>query len=183
MYLISKIIIKLSGWKITGTVPVDIKKCVVIMAPHTSMWDFVWGRLAYWVLRLKAKFLIKREMFNSWLGPVLIRIGGIPVDRSKKNNAVDTVAELFLKYDSLYITITPEATRKLNPDWKKGFYYIALKANVPIALGYLDYHKKEGGIGKMLTPTGNFDEDFKIIEEFYRGRGAKHPELFNLTHP
>ena len=103
------------------------------------------------------------------------------MDRKKSTNMVDAVADLFSHYDSLFITITPEGTRKLNLKWKKGFYYIALKANVPIAFGTLDYEKKEGGIGKIFTPTGNFEEDFKIVEDFYRGRKAKYPEKFNLS--
>lgn len=181
MYWIAKFILRLNGWNITGGIPEGIKKCVVTMAPHTSMWDFVWGRLAYWVLGVNAKFLIKKEMFGSVSGPVLKWLGGIPVDRSKSTNAVDAVADLFNNYDSLFMTITPEGTRNLNPEWKKGFYYIALKADVPIALGFLDYKKKEGGIGKILIPSGNIEEDLKIVEDFYRGRIAKHPEKYNLS--
>ncbi len=181
MYWIAKFILRISGWKIIGGIPEDVKKCVVISVPHTSMWDFVWGRLAYWVLGVNAKFLIKKELFGTISGPILKWLGGIPIDRSKSTNAVDAVADLFNHYDSLLITITPEGTRKLNPKWKKGFYYIALKANVPIAFGTLDYEKKEGGIGKIFTPTGNFEEDFKIVEDFYRGRKAKYPEKFNLS--
>ena len=161
--------------------PEDIKKCVVVAAPHTSMWDFIWGRLAYWTLRVKVKFLIKKESFGLITGPLLKWSGGIPVDRGKSGNMVNTVAKLFDNYESLYITITPEGTRKYNDKWKKGFYYIALTAKVPIALGIIDYKKKEGGIGEIFWPTGNFEEDFKYIENYYRGRGAKHPDRYNLS--
>lgn len=181
MKLISKFIINITGWRIAGGIPPNVSKCLVVMAPHTSMWDFIWGRLAFWALGVKAKFLMKKEMFNPILKPFLIRMGGIPIDRSQSSNTVDAVADLFNQYDSLYITITPEGTRKLNPDWKKGFYYIALQAKVPIALGFLDYEKKEGGIGELLIPTGDFEKDFKIVEDFYRGHKAKHPERFNLS--
>ncbi|MBN2173520.1 MAG: 1-acyl-sn-glycerol-3-phosphate acyltransferase [Bacteroidales bacterium] len=181
MHYISKIFIRLAGWKIIGGIPEGINKCVVVVAPHTSMWDFVWGRLAYFVLRVKVKFLIKKEMFVFPISGLLNWLGGIPVDRSKSTNLVDYIAGLFKIYDHLYITITPEGTRKLNHKWKKGFYYIALKANVPIALGFLDYKKKEVGIGKIFTPSGNFEEEFKMIEDFYKGRGAKFPENFNLS--
>ena len=125
MYWIAKFVLRIIGWKIIGGIPEDIKKCVVTMAPHTSMWDFVWGRLAYWVLGVNAKFLIKKELFASVSGPILKRLGGIPIDRSKSTNTVDAVADLFNHYDSLFITLTPEGTRQLNPEWKKGFYYIA----------------------------------------------------------
>jgi 1-acyl-sn-glycerol-3-phosphate acyltransferase len=181
LYLISKLILKLKGWKIVGGIPEGIKKCVVVAAPHTSMWDFIWGRLAYWTLRVKVKFLIKKESFGLITGPLLKWSGGIPVDRGKSGNMVNTVASLFDEYDSLFITITPEGTRKYNDKWKRGFYYIALNAKVPIALGIIDYKKKEGGIGEIFWPTGNFEEDFKYIENYYRGRGAKHPERFNLS--
>ncbi|OQX77182.1 MAG: hypothetical protein B6D61_07580 [Bacteroidetes bacterium 4484_249] len=181
MYYISKWILKLIGWKVVGEIPADIKKCVVISAPHTSNLDFFIGRLAYFSIRLKVKILIKREMFFFPTGGLLKRFGGIPVDRSKRNDAVENVAKLFAQYDSLYITIAPEGTRKLNRHWKKGFYYIALAAKVPIALGFIDYKVKEIGIGKFITPSGNYEEDLKIIEDFYRGIGAKHPELFNLS--
>jgi 1-acyl-sn-glycerol-3-phosphate acyltransferase len=180
LYLISKLVLWLSGWKIVGSFPKDLKKCVVVMAPHTSMMDFIWGRLAYWVLRVKVKFLIKKESFETYYGGLVKWAGGIPVDRKNSTNMVESIAKMFSRTDSLYITITPEGTRKLNPNWKKGFYYIALKAKVPIALGFLDYEKKEGGVGPIIIPSGNFEEDFKMIEDFYRGMKGKHPEFFNL---
>jgi len=180
LYLISKLILKLTGWKIIGGFPKDMMKCVVVMAPHTSMWDFVYGRLAYWVYRVKVKFLIKKESFETFYGGLLTWAGGIPVDRKNSSNMVESIARLFAQSKSLFLTITPEGTRRLNPNWKKGFYYIALKAKVPIALGFLDYKKKEGGVGKIFMPSGNFEEDFKMIEDFYKGMKGKHPERFNL---
>jgi 1-acyl-sn-glycerol-3-phosphate acyltransferase len=181
LYFLSKLILKLNGWKIIGGIPSGVKKCVVIVAPHTSMWDFVWGRLAYWQLGVKVKFLIKKEVFVFPYKRLLIRLGGIPVDRGKSSNLVEEVAKLFKQHDSLFITITPEGTRHYASHWKKGFYYIALKAKVPIALGILDYKKKEGGIGMIMNPSGDFEADFKFIEDFYRGRGAKHPQNYNLN--
>jgi 1-acyl-sn-glycerol-3-phosphate acyltransferase len=181
MRYLAKFILGIWGWKVIGGIPADLKKCVVVVAPHTSMYDFIIGRLAWYALGLKVKFLIKKEMFAFPLGPFLKRMGGIPVDRGKSNKLVDYVAGLFDQYDSLYITITPEGTRRLNPKWKRGFYYIALKANVPIALGFLDYTSKTGGVDKIFKPSGDFDKDFQIVEDFYRGRGAKHPDQFNLS--
>jgi 1-acyl-sn-glycerol-3-phosphate acyltransferase len=145
------------------------------------MWDFIIGRLAFWQLGVKARFLIKKEMFFFPLGPIVKWLGGIPVDRNKRGNLVEQVAGMFDKHDSLYITVTPEGTRSLVTEWKKGFYYIALKANVPIALGVLDYKKKRGGILHIFTPTGNYKEDYKLVEKYYRGAGAKHPEKYNLS--
>lgn len=182
MRTIAKMILRISGWKVVGGVPPDVPKCVVAVAPHTSMWDFVIGRLAFWELGLKARFLIKKEMFFWPLGPIVKWLGGIPVDRQKKGNLVEQVARMFDAHDSLYIAITPEGTRKLVDTWKKGYYYISLKAKVPIALGFLDYRKKEGGVVKVIHPTGDFEEDTRAIEEVYRGISAKYPEKYNLSN-
>lgn len=179
--MLSKLILKIAGWKVIGGIPPEVPKCVVAVAPHTSNWDFVLGRLAFWQLGVKARFLIKKELFFWPLGPIIKWLGGIPVDRQKRGNLVDQVAAMFKEHNSLYIAITPEGTRKLVKDWKRGYYYIALKARVPIALGVLDYHKKEGGVVKILNPSGNFEEDSKMVEEVYRGVGARYPELYNLS--
>ena len=180
MKYLSKLILHLAGWKVVGGLPPGIRKCVVIVAPHTSMWDFVWGRLAFTVIGIRVKFLIKKEAFAHGLGPLLRWLGGIPIDRSKSNHMVEQVAELFSQYESLYITITPEGTRSLVTSWKKGYYYIALRAKVPVILGFLDYKEKKCGLGPVMLPSGNYEEDFRQIEDFYRGRQGKHPEKFNL---
>lgn len=181
MKQLSKLILRLWGWKVVVNSIGELKKCVVIVAPHTSNMDFVVGRLAYFTLGLKVKFLIKKESFFFPLGILIKKMGGIPVDRGKSSNLVEDVAKIFNESEDLFLTVTPEGTRKLVTRWKKGFYYIAYKANVPIALGILDYKHKVIGIGKMLYPTGNYEEDFKIIEAFYKGGHARHPEKFNLS--
>ncbi len=178
---LSKFFLWLFGWKIEGVIPEGEKKAVIIAAPHTSMWDFVFGRLPYFVLDVDVKYLIKSEMFVWPYGRLLRKLGGIPVDRKKSGNTVDQVARLFRESESLYVIITPEGTRALVKNWKRGFYYIAEKAGVPIALGFLDYKKKTGGIGKMLYPSGDFKKDLEIIEDFYKDKSAKHPEKFNLS--
>jgi 1-acyl-sn-glycerol-3-phosphate acyltransferase len=173
---------KLSGWKLVGEIPSDVRKCVIAVAPHTSIDDFILGRLAYCYLDRNVRYLIKKEFFdNPLLRPILLKLGGIPVDRSRGNNIVNQVSAMFSKYDDLNIIITPEGTRKLVHNWKRGFYYIAQKANVPIVLGFLDFKKKELGFGPLLYPTGNFEEDWKEMEKFYRGINAKHPERYNLS--
>ncbi|MCD4736970.1 MAG: 1-acyl-sn-glycerol-3-phosphate acyltransferase [Bacteroidales bacterium] len=169
------------GWEIFNYVSPDIKKCVVIIAPHTSMLDFVIGRLAFSRLKLKTRFLIKKELFFFPMGILLKWLGAVPVDRKEGLKSYSSIKKLFEEYESLYLTITPEATRKLTPKWKKGFYYIAMNANVPLVLGYLDYKLKKGGIEKTLIPSGDYQKDFAEIEKFYRGITAKHPENFNLS--
>jgi 1-acyl-sn-glycerol-3-phosphate acyltransferase len=120
MRRISAFILWLTGWKVTEGIPSEVPKCVVAVAPHTSMWDFIIGRLVFWKLGVKTRFLIKKEMFFWPLGPIIRWLGAIPVDRQKRGRLVDHVAALFDQYDSLYIAVTPEGTRKLVKDWKKG---------------------------------------------------------------
>lgn len=177
-----KNLLKILGWKLVGNIPNDVKKCVIAVAPHTCIADFILGRFAYCAVGRPVKFMIKKEFFRTpilrWL---LLKMGGIPVDRSKGNNMVNNVAALFKQYDELNIVITPEGTRKLVHKWKRGFYYIAVKAEVPIVLGFLDYKKKELGFGPIIYPTGDYEEDWKLMEKFYKGIVAKHPEKYNLS--
>lgn len=178
---LSGLILNHCGWKISNSLRPDVKKCVVIVAPHTSTWDFIIGRLAFNELGLPVRFLIKKEYFFFPMGAILKRLGAIPVDRKKGLASYTRIVELLQKSDSMYLTITPEGTRKYTDRWKKGFYIIAQRAEVPVALAFIDYKRKRGGIEKLLAPTGNYEEDFAIIEDFYRGRGAKNPERFNLS--
>lgn len=178
---LSLLALRLTGWTIVGEMPKGLKKCVILAAPHTSNWDFVYGRLAYNVLGVPVKFLIKKESFQGPLGGLLKRLGGIPVDRGRSTNMVEQVARLFHKESELNVVITPEGTRKLAKTWKKGFYYIALKADVPIVMGFLDYAKKEAGFGPVIIPNGDFDKDYATITAFYEQKTAKFPENFNLS--
>jgi len=178
---ISAFILRLLGWKIIGDVDKSLKKYVMIIAPHTSFMDFIIGRLAFNVLNIKVKFLIKKEFFFFPLGYIVKTLGGLPVDRSKSSNLVSQVTRLFDNNKKLAVAITPEGTRKLNKHWKKGFYFIALKAGVPIIPGYLDYKHKIAGIGEQMQPSGNFEKDFAILKEFYKGRNARYPENYNLS--
>lgn len=181
MKLLAKFILWLMGWKIVGSIPADIKKCVILAAPHTSNLDFYIGRLAYWGLGVPVKFLIKKEAFQNPLGGLLKKFGGISVDRAKSNNLVEEVAVLFNEYDVLNVIITPEGTRRLVTNWKRGFYYIAQRAHVPIIMGFIDYKSQRAGFGPVLYPSGDFDKDFALIQDFYKTKSARHPELFNLS--
>jgi 1-acyl-sn-glycerol-3-phosphate acyltransferase len=181
MKQVSGLILKLTGWRVNVPPEFRLDKAVVVMAPHTSMRDFWIGRLAYWYLGMKVKFIIKKELFFFPLGIFIKAMGGIPVNRQNSGNLKDQIVEIFSEKEHLVLTITPEGTRKLNYNWKRGFYYIAVKANVPILLGYVDYKKKTGGIGKLVTPSGNYEEDLGIIQDFYMDITARFPENFNLS--
>ncbi len=153
----------------------------MVIAPHTSSWDFIWGRFIFSALGLKVRFLIKKEMFFWPFGYWLKAMGGIPVDRKRSSNAVIEIAEFIEKQERIIFIVTPEGTRKLNKNWKKGFYYIALRAKVPLVLGYIDYAKKEGGIGPIFYPSGDYTKDFTIMEDFYKHKTAKFPKNYNLS--
>ena len=142
MKKISKFILECLGWNTDVSVP-DEKKMVICLAPHTSNWDFVIGRLYYSALGLKVAFLIKKEWLRPPVGAWMRSLGAIPVDRSKKNSLTDQLAAHFKECDRMHLAITPEGTRKPNPNWKLGFYYIAKKAGVPILPVALDYKRKE----------------------------------------
>ena len=169
-------ILRLFGWKIDKRTPEGIDKCVVVMGPHTSNWDFIIGKLAFISYGVKVKFLIKKEAFVFPFGGLLKAMGGIPVDRKKNNNLTETAVKIFNENDSMFMLFTPEGTRDYNPNWKRGFYYIAQKAKVPIYIGYMDYEKKIGGFHSLFEPTGDVDKDIEYIKSILRQYKGRTPE-------
>ena len=163
--------------KITEPLP---DKCVIALAPHTSNWDFIVGKLYTTAIGQSNLFLMKKEWFFWPLGILMKRIGGIPVYRNKKMNVTDSVAEQARKADMFRICVTPEGTRKANADWKKGFYYIALNAKVPIMLFGLDYQRKVIECTKTFIPTGDYDRDILEIKQYFKDYKGKHPEQFTI---
>ena len=176
---LSRFILKLFGWKVVVDVP-DLKKCVICVAPHTSNWDFIIGKLAYLSIGRYAGFMIKKSWFFFPLNLIFEAMGGVPVDRKQRSELTDQIVEQFNCRERFGIAITPEATRKRNSDWKKGFYFIALKAHVPIVLAYIDYRKKEVGLSRTFVPTGDYDRDIVIIKDFYKNVTARNPHNFAL---
>ena len=177
MKRIASAILKLMGWKLNYDIPEGVHRCVLVSAPHTSNWDFVIGRLAMWAYGIDVKILIKKELFFFPMGIFLKALGGIPVDRKGgKANITGQIAQKFAEQEKLCVMFTPEGTRSHNPNWKKGFYYLAHKANVPIFLGYVDYEKKIGGIKMKFIPTGDVEKDLEEIKNFYKDYKGKYPE-------
>ena len=169
-------ILKLFGWKIDSRTPDNLKKCVIVVGPHTSNWDFVIGRMAFISYGVRGRFLIKKEAFFFPIGWILKKMGGIPVDRSKNNNLTDQAVKMFDENDSLFLVFTPEGTRSYNPNWKKGFYYIAKKADVPIYICYMDYKNKIGGFHSLFEPTDDVKKDIKYIKSVMGQFQGKYPE-------
>ena len=164
------------GWKIDKHTPSGVDKCVIVMGPHTSNWDFVLGKMAFVSYGVKAKFLIKKELFFFPFGYLLKWMGGIPVDRSQRNNLTQRAKELFDQLETLYLVFTPEGTRSYNANWKKGFYYIAQTSKVPIYIAYVDYEKKIGGFHSVFQPTGHADKDILQIKAILSNFKGRFPE-------
>jgi 1-acyl-sn-glycerol-3-phosphate acyltransferase len=173
---LASFIFRVLGWKVVGEIPKGIKKYIVIAAPHTSNWDFLYGFLYFNILDIQLNFFMKKEWFFFPVGWFLRSIGGVPVDRSKKEDLTTKIVEKFNSLEELALFVTPEGTRSFNPNWKKGFYHMAEKADVPMVLGFLDYSKRIAGVGPIYKATGDIDKDIEIIKEFYRGIKGRFPE-------
>jgi 1-acyl-sn-glycerol-3-phosphate acyltransferase len=179
MKYLSRLILKLAGWKHEGKIP-DLKKFVVVVAPHTSNWDFVIGRLFYFSMGISAKVMIKKELFFFPLGFILKAIGGVPVERQRKTDIVERMAEEIRNSEEFILTITPEGTRKKVTEWKRGFYRIARAAGVPVLPGYFDYKRKVVGIGEAFHTTDDEDADMRKIKLFFKDITPKYPEKFSI---
>ena len=177
--LYSFIYYRLLGWKTNVTVP-NYDKCVICAAPHTSNWDLFIGKLFYGAIGRKTSFMMKKEWFFFPLGLIFRAIGGIPVDRSRITSLVDQMANRFAGSKLFHLAITPEGTRKSNPNWKKGFYFIALKAQVPIMLIGIDYPTKTITSTKAIMPTGDFEKDMHEIKLYFKDFRGKIPENFSV---
>lgn len=169
----------LLGWKIKGELPKDLSKAVVIAAPHTSNWDFVWGQLALSAFRIRSRYFAKKELFMFPFSLFLKWTGAISVNRQIKQSLVKRSVDLFATMSELFLVITTEGTRSRVERWKTGFYYIAQDAKVPIILSYIDYGKKELGVGPLFYPTGDFEKDMTEIQGFYEHVVPRYPSLYN----
>ncbi|MDR3195084.1 MAG: 1-acyl-sn-glycerol-3-phosphate acyltransferase [Tannerella sp.] len=174
---ISRWLLARLGWTM-GSSGNDMPKCVVCLAPHTSNFDFLVGQLFGVAIGRRTSFLIKKEWFFPPLGLLFRTMGGIPVNRGKHMSRTEQLAGEFRRRKSFWLVITPEGTRRKVDEWKRGFYYIALKAQVPIQMAYIDYGRKELGIGTTFYPTGNADADIQTIRSYYRGMRGRHRERF-----
>jgi 1-acyl-sn-glycerol-3-phosphate acyltransferase len=170
-------ILRLFGWRAEGSLA-DLPKCVIIVAPHTSNWDFPVLMLVKIALRLKVAWMGKHTLFRPPFGWIMRWLGGLPIDRSVRHNMVEQAVESFRTHDRLLLAIPPEGTRKRAPYWRSGFYHIALGAQVPIVLAFADYRRKVGGIGGVIMPSGDVDADMALIRDFYSGIVGKRPDQF-----
>jgi 1-acyl-sn-glycerol-3-phosphate acyltransferase len=167
--------LRLFGWRVEGRLP-DAPKSVVIAAPHTSNWDMPFMLAVAFVLGVRPAWLGKKELFVGPLGMLFRRLGGVPVDRSRRANLVQQVADRFAEVDRLFLVVPPSGTRSRALHWKSGFYQIALAAHVPIVCAFLDYRRRVGGIGPVIEATGDVGADMDGLRAFYAGVTGRHPE-------
>jgi 1-acyl-sn-glycerol-3-phosphate acyltransferase len=163
----------LFGWKVVGDIDEVVKKCIVIAVPHTSWWDFFLGIFSRTILDKEINYVGKKELFAFPFGYFFKWTGGTPLNRQAKENKVDTIARIFESKEVFRLAIAPEGTRKKVSEWKTGFYYIAMKANVPIVPVAFDYGKKEVVYHKPFYPTGNLEEDLKVLHSYFKGVKGK----------
>ncbi len=163
------------GWRVEGELP-NREKMVSIVAPHTSNWDWWIGTAMTFAIQLRASYFAKHTLFNGPLGWFVRWRGGIPIDRTSTEGVVDQMIDAFRTREGLFLGLAPEGTRKQVRRWKTGFYHIALGAEVPIVLAYMDYPNKVIGFGPAIEPTGEMDADLARIQEFYKPFRGKRGE-------
>lgn len=172
---IASLALKMTGWSVDDRFPQQ-NKYVLVAAFHTSNWDFIYGILAKWSLQERLNWVAKHTLFWGPFDYIFRSMGGIPVDRRMPQGFIDKMVEQFNSREVMKLAILPEGTRSHVKYWKTGFYYIAVQARVPIALGYFDYANRVLGVGKTFYPSGDIEKDMQIIREFYADKTGRHPQ-------
>lgn len=174
---IALLITKLFSWKVVDTNP-NLKKAVLIGAPHTSNWDFVWMLLGAIIMRLEVNWIGKHTMFVFPIGFIMRYLGGSAINRGASKNFVEAVVDNFNDSEKLMVVIAPEGTRAPVKEWKTGFYYMAHLAQVPVVMAYVDYKDKVIGIKQVFTTTGDAAADIAVMQEVYSHVEGKIPENY-----
>lgn len=179
MHRIALFILRIMGWRIVGEYP-PIHKYIIAVVPHTANMDFVIGRLVGTVMRANIYFLIKKELFFFPLGAILRFMNAIPINRKSPKSVIETVVRKINETDRFVLAVTPEGTRSKVTRWKKGFYYIAQKSEIPILPASVDYGKKRIVFGELLYPGSDERADYKKLLDFYQSISpvGKYPERF-----
>ncbi len=176
----ARFMLKLLGWELIETGPSD-PKYICIVAPHTSIIDVFYGKMYNWAVCMTPKIMIKKEFFFFPMNFILKSIGGVPIDRKKGKNVIDQMIKYFNENKEFALAITPEGTRKKNPNWKTGFYRIATAVNVPLYLSYTDFKTKKLGFSlKKFDFTGDLKADMKTIKRFYKDMEGFHKDNFTV---
>ncbi|MBQ7181680.1 MAG: 1-acyl-sn-glycerol-3-phosphate acyltransferase [Bacteroidaceae bacterium] len=170
---------RMLGWKIINNFP-DIKKSITVFAPHTSYWDAVIGKLVLRSYDVPHTLLSKKELFRFPMVIVMRLLGAIPIGGVKGHNAIHDAVTILESSEQMHLVICPEGQLAPTDRWNPGFYYMAVKAHVPIVVVYLDYAKKEAGVKGVINELDNQNEVYRQLAEMYSGVTARHPEYFLL---
>ena len=177
----SRVFLRINGWTVEGSLPPEASKSVFIAAPHTSNWDLPYTLMVAFALRLNIRWMGKRQLFRFPFGAVMRWLGGIAVNRDQASNLVAASAQAIRDANgALQLVVPPEGTRAKTRHWKTGFYWIALQAEVPIVMAYMDYPRKLSGLGPVFKPTGNVEADMAQIKAWYGQFKGKNWQQF--TH-
>lgn len=174
---VARAFLRFSGWSLEGELPAA-RAYVLIAAPHTTNWDLLYFLACAWAFGISPSWMGKHTLFRGPLGPVTRALGGVPVYRARAGGLVAQMAEAFERNRDLVLTVPPEGTRTRVAYWKSGFYQIARAARVPIAMGFLDYARRSGGVGPVLVPSDDLRGDMDAIRAFYADKRAKYPDWF-----
>ncbi len=172
-------LLRLSGWRFAGSIP-DLPKMVLIGAPHTSNWDFALAMVALFALQVRVFWLGKHTFVNGPLKPLWRWLGGVPVDRRAASGVVAQIVEQMQQREQFLLGLAPEGTRRLVRQWKKGFFFIAREARVPILPIALDYGRKTIEIGAPVWPEAGETAVLAQLRAFYEGVQGKYPEQFSV---
>ena len=182
-----RLLFRLNGWESVGEELVQHRRCVVVAAPHTSNWDLIYMLATFDIVGLPVKFTIKRSWMRFPLNLLIEPVGGLAIDRrpreetGERPSMVEAMISLFEEREGdLALAITPEGTRSLRTRWKSGFYHVATGADLPILLGFLDYEKKQAGVGKIIYPSGDYEADMREIMDFYKDIAPHTPANYSV---
>lgn len=167
--------LRLMGWSLAPTRPTE-PRAVFVAAPHTSNWDLPLAIAVAWALDIKLTWAGKHTIFRFPFGPLMRALGGVPIDRRHRGNQVEMLASLFADGAPRFVAIAPSGTRSKRDHWKSGFYHVATRANVPVQFAFLHYPTKTGGLGPVVTLTGDVRADMDRVRAFYSEKRGKHPE-------
>ena len=176
--VISKISLKIIRWRVEGSLPTDHKKYVLIVAPHTSNWDFILFIFAVSVLRLQPSVLIKHTLFIGPLGWFLRYCGAIPVNRKQAGSLVTYISDIYAAKEEFVLIITPEGTRSPNAKWKRGFHHVATTAGVPILVVYVDSARRKIGVEGLMQPGEDIDADIQTLKTFFDTKKGLKPQNY-----
>jgi len=175
----ARLLLKLHGWRVVADrQALELKKYVLLGAPHTTNWDGYYFILTALKLKLVPQWMGKDKLFAFPLGGIMRWFGGIAVDRSKTNNLVEATVAQYKRRDSLVIAVPPEGTRSAAERWKTGFYHIARGAAVPVVCGFINFPKKEVGLGPVMQMGENLAAELARLGEFYADKIGKFPERY-----